>query len=68
MRHWWASARLDGNVVHPLYSFSKSASATVVAMVVADGLLDWDRPVRQYLPEFAGGGKDPTTLRAPSTH
>lgn len=59
---------LDGRVLHPLYSFSKVVSATVIAMVVAEGLLEWDKPVRAYIPEFTGGGKDEITLRHLLTH
>src|SRR4051812_24481160 len=43
-------------VIHPLFSFSKLVSATVVAMAQQEGLLDYDRPVSTYIPEFTGGG------------
>lgn len=33
-------------------SVSKSFTAAVVAAVIADGKLDWDKPVREYLPWF----------------
>ncbi|MBL8173598.1 MAG: serine hydrolase [Bryobacterales bacterium] len=33
-------------------SVSKSFTAAVVAAVVADGKLDWNKPVREYLPWF----------------
>jgi CubicO group peptidase (beta-lactamase class C family) len=33
-------------------SNSKSFTATLLGMLSDDGLLKWDRPVRQYLPDF----------------
>lgn len=55
-------------VVHPFYSFSKLVSATVIGMAVGDGLVDWDTPVRAWIPEFKGGGKDAITIRHLMTH
>lgn len=52
-------------------SVSKSFTAAVVASVIAEGKLDWDSPVREYLPWFRM--HDPTateliTLRDMLTH
>jgi len=55
-------------VLHPLYSFSKLVSATVVMMAVQDGLVALDKPVMSYIPEFTGGGKEAITLRHLLTH
>jgi CubicO group peptidase (beta-lactamase class C family) len=33
-------------------SITKSFTATAVALLHNEGLLDWDKPVRDYLPEF----------------
>jgi CubicO group peptidase (beta-lactamase class C family) len=55
-------------VVNACYSFSKVVSATVIATVIQEGLLDLDEPVKTYIPEFAGGGKDSITLRHLLTH
>ena len=33
-------------------SFGKTFTATLIASLVDDGVLDWDRPVRDYLPWF----------------
>ncbi len=59
---------LFSEVRHVFYSFSKLISATVVAMIHQDGLLDYDAPVSVYIPEFKGGGKDKITLRHLLTH
>jgi CubicO group peptidase (beta-lactamase class C family) len=34
-------------------SVTKSMTATMIATLVDDGVLQWDAPVRQYLPSFA---------------
>ena len=36
----------------PIASITKSFTATSIALLVDDGLLDWDKPVREYMPEF----------------
>lgn len=56
------------DVVNMVYSFSKGVTATVVAMVHQDGLLDYDDPVCRYIPEFAAGGKEAITVRHCLTH
>ena len=33
-------------------SATKAFTATLIAALVGDGLLEWDRPVREYLPRF----------------
>ncbi|NUQ69546.1 MAG: beta-lactamase family protein [Chthonomonadales bacterium] len=53
---------------HPFYSFSKLVTSTVVGIAVAEGLVDWTTPVRAWIPEFAGGGKDAITVRHLMTH
>lgn len=37
----------------PIGSASKAFTTTAVGILVDDGKLDWDTPVRHYLPEFA---------------
>lgn len=46
-----------------LYSSGKGAAHLVVALLVQDGVLDLDRAVASYWPEFAAGGKERLTLR-----
>lgn len=58
----------DASVVNVFFSYSKLVSATVVATVKQDGLLEWDVPVSRYLPQFTGGGKEKITLRHLLTH
>lgn len=49
--------------VHPLYSFSKIITGTVVAIAVTEGRLDYGDRVSKYIPEFQGGGKEDITIR-----
>lgn len=62
------AALLGAEVIHPLYSFSKLVTSTVVAMAQQEGLLDYDAPVSRYIPEYRGGGKDSTIVRHLLTH
>lgn len=38
--------------VFPIASHSKSFTATAMAMLVNDGIIDWDTPIRKYYPKF----------------
>ena len=44
---------VDGNTVFQIGSVSKSFTATLMAMLVDDGLVNWNDPVKWYLPDFA---------------
>lgn len=44
---------VDGNTVFQIGSVSKSFTATLMAMMVDDGLVNWDDPIKWYLPDFA---------------
>jgi CubicO group peptidase (beta-lactamase class C family) len=46
-----------------MFSVTKGAAHTVVAMLVQDGVLALDRRVADYWPQFAVHGKDRLTLR-----
>ncbi|MBK5115224.1 MAG: serine hydrolase [Candidatus Heimdallarchaeota archaeon] len=38
--------------IFPIGSTTKPFTSTAVAMLVEDGLLEWDTPIRNYCPEF----------------
>ncbi|MYU30996.1 serine hydrolase [Streptomyces sp. SID7810] len=59
----WGGDGIDGDSLTTLYSIAKGAAHLVVALLVQDGVLDLDRPVAAYWPEFAAEGKDRLTLR-----
>lgn len=55
--------------VFDLASVTKVMATTFAVMLSVDrGELDLDTPVRAYLPDFRGGGKDAITLRHLLTH
>ena len=44
--------RVDGNTVFNIASLAKSFTTTAAAMLVDEGKLSWDAPVRRYLPQL----------------
>jgi serine-type D-Ala-D-Ala carboxypeptidase len=61
-------APLTLDTLHPLYSFSKLITGTVVALAKQEGRLDYGDLVSKHIPEFTGGGKDVITVRHCLTH
>jgi CubicO group peptidase (beta-lactamase class C family) len=45
-------APVDERTIFPIGSATKGMSAAVLAVLVDKGLIEWDRPVKDYLPEF----------------
>ncbi|MGJ7419058.1 serine hydrolase domain-containing protein [Streptomyces cinereoruber] len=64
----WGGDGVDGDSLLALYSSSKGAMALVTALLVQDDVLDLDRTVASWWPEFAAGGKGETTLRQLLSH
>ncbi|MER7950281.1 serine hydrolase domain-containing protein [Streptomyces sp. NPDC096079] len=64
----WGGDGVDGDSLLGLYSSSKGAMALVVALLVQDGVLDLDREVASWWPEFAAEGKGKITLRQVLSH
>ncbi|MEU2924471.1 serine hydrolase domain-containing protein [Streptomyces sp. NPDC007251] len=58
----WGGDGIDGDSLTTLYSIAKGAAHLVVALLVQDGVLDLDRAVASYWPEFGAHGKDRLTL------
>lgn len=50
------------------YSCSKGVAAMVIALLVQDGMLDLDRTVAHYWPEFGEHGKDRLLVREALSH
>ncbi|MCP2319914.1 CubicO group peptidase, beta-lactamase class C family [Nocardia amikacinitolerans] len=50
------------------YSTGKGVAATLLHRLAERGLLDYDRPVAEYWPEFAAAGKEHITVRALLSH
>jgi CubicO group peptidase (beta-lactamase class C family) len=43
---------MTGKTVQPIASISKSFTVASLALLTRDGKLNWDKPVRDYMPEF----------------
>jgi len=60
---------VSDSTVYDLASLTKVVSmTTAIMLLVADGTVDLDRPVVEYLPRFTGGLKDSVTIRQLLTH
>ncbi|MEU9357074.1 serine hydrolase domain-containing protein [Streptomyces sp. NPDC048301] len=64
----WAGPGVEGDTVTGVFSISKGAAYMVVALLVQDGVLDLDRTVASYWPEFGQAGKENITLRQLLAH
>ncbi|MFD9903291.1 serine hydrolase domain-containing protein [Streptomyces sp. NPDC059063] len=64
----WAGPGTAADTMTCLYSITKGAAHLVVALLVQDGVLDLDREVASYWPEFGAHGKDRLTLRELLAH
>ncbi|MFD0268728.1 serine hydrolase domain-containing protein [Streptomyces sp. NPDC127106] len=64
----WAGEDTGPETLTGVYSISKGAAHLVVALLVQDGLLDLERPVSAYWPEFTGHGKERLTVRQLVAH
>lgn len=52
----------------PLFSVTKGVAALCVLMLVEKGLIDLDKPVSAYWPEFAAHGKERVSVREALAH
>ncbi|WP_043586170.1 serine hydrolase domain-containing protein [Geminisphaera colitermitum] len=59
---------VNARTLFPLFSCGKGATATIVHRLVARGILDYDRPIATWWPEFAANGKHAITLRHALDH
>ncbi|MFJ2741146.1 serine hydrolase domain-containing protein [Streptomyces sp. NPDC087440] len=59
----WGGPEIEADSLTPVYSSTKGAAYLVVALLVQDGVLELDREVASYWPEFGAQGKDRLTLR-----
>lgn len=51
-----------------IFSCTKPIVASAVWLLIADGMLDVERPVAEYVPEFAAPGKDAVTVEQVMLH
>ena len=52
LRDLQAQLPLTADTVYPIASTTKSLNATLLGMLVDEGLLAWDAPVQDYIPRF----------------
>ncbi|MFB7664253.1 serine hydrolase domain-containing protein [Kitasatospora sp. NPDC056138] len=65
---WAEDGITTGDALTGVFSVTKGAAHLVVALLVQDGVLDLDREVAAYWPEFAAEGKGRVTLRELISH
>jgi CubicO group peptidase (beta-lactamase class C family) len=59
---------LQSDSIFTLASISKVLTTTALMLLVDNGLVSLNHPVREYIPEFVGEGKDAVTLHHLATH
>lgn len=47
-----AKRPMVSDTIYPIASTTKAINATLIGMLVDDGILEWDLPVQNYLPRF----------------
>jgi CubicO group peptidase (beta-lactamase class C family) len=62
------SPPVQRDTIYSLASITKPITATAAMILVEEGLLSLNRPVAEYLPEFAGEGKDAVMVHHLLTH
>ncbi len=58
----------DARTIVPVFSSTKPIAALVIARLVDQGLLDYERPLSEIWPEFAANGKAAITLGQAMSH
>ena len=59
---------VDGDTLFTVWSVTKGITATALHILADRGMLDFDRPVATYWPEFGVNGKQNITLRHIMSH
>jgi len=60
--------KVDSETLFPVFSVIKAVTATALHIQAARGLVDYEKPIAHYWPEFAAQGKDKATIRDALTH
>jgi CubicO group peptidase (beta-lactamase class C family) len=59
---------VDGDTLFTVWSCTKGVAATALHLLAERGMLEYDRPIATYWPEFAAHGKGAITPRHVLTH
>ena len=62
------SPDLTLDAIFPLTSLTKPITSTCAMLLVEDGLLGLNRPLKEYIPEFVGDGKERVMVHQLFTH
>ena len=60
--------KVDGDTLFNVFSVAKAVTATALHIQAERGLVDYDKPIAAYWPEFAAHGKEQATVRNALTH
>jgi CubicO group peptidase (beta-lactamase class C family) len=60
--------RVNGDTLFPVFSVTKAVTATALHIQAERGLIDYDKSISYYWPEFAAHGKGAATVRDALTH
>ncbi|MFG2622868.1 serine hydrolase domain-containing protein [Streptomyces sp. NPDC048507] len=64
----WGGEDTGADTLTGVFSITKGAAHLVVALLAQEGVLDLERPVVSYWPEFTGHGKERLTVRQLVAH
>jgi CubicO group peptidase (beta-lactamase class C family) len=59
---------VNGDTLFPVFSVTKAVTATALHIQAERGLIDYEKPISHYWPEFGAKGKDKATVRDALTH
>jgi CubicO group peptidase (beta-lactamase class C family) len=59
---------VNADTLFPVFSVTKAVTATALHIQAERGLIEYDKPIYHYWPEFAANGKSATTIRDALTH
>jgi CubicO group peptidase (beta-lactamase class C family) len=60
--------KVDGDTLFPVFSVTKAVTATALHIQAERGLIEYDKPISHYWPEFGARGKEKATVRDALTH
>ena len=59
---------VDGDTLFPSFSVIKATASTALHLQAERGLIEYEKPIAEYWPEFAANGKDKATVRDALSH
>jgi CubicO group peptidase (beta-lactamase class C family) len=60
--------KVDGATLFPSFSVIKATTATALHIQAERGLIEYEKPIAEYWPEFAANGKATATIRDALSH